>query len=161
MLPLCLLALGLSLRGRAADTNVRVSRWFCCCCTRGAVGFIFATTLVFMIGHICIIFAQLPHGLQLSPVIAAESRLRHGIAGQVLVHAVSLAAGCTGGLFVIFWLFWHSRKELSTRSRLCSLSLGQLAVGGILSFPVAGCEGMAQGKEALHAHHEYLSIGIG
>ena len=147
MLPLCLLALGLSLRGRAADTNVRVSRWFCCCCTRGAVGFIFATTLVFMIGHICIIFAQLPHGLQLSPVIAAESRLRHGIAGQVLVHAVSLAAGCTGGLFVIFWLFWHSRKEL--------------AVGGILSFPVAGCEGIAQGKEALHAHHEYLSIGIG
>ena len=56
-------------------------------------------------------------------MIAAESRLRHGIAGQVLVHAVSLAAG--------------------------------------LSFPVAGCEGMAQGKEALHAHHEYLSIGIG
>ena len=112
MLPLCLLALGLSLRGRAADTNVRVSRWFCCCYTRGAVGFIFATTLVFMIGHICIIFAQLPHGLQLSPVIAAESRLRHGIAGQVLVHAVSLAAG---GLFGIFWLFWHSRKELPTR----------------------------------------------
>ena len=95
MLPLCLLAPGLSLRGRAADTNVRVSRWFCCCCTRGAVGFIFATTLVFMIGHICIIFAQLPHGLQLSPVIAAESRLRRGIAGQVLVHAV--------------WLFWQSR----------------------------------------------------
>ena len=133
MLPLCLLALGLSLRGRAADTNVRVSRWFCRC-TRGAVGFIFATTLcVFMIGHI---FAQLPHGLQLPPVIAAESRLRHGIAGQVLVHAVSLA---DGGLFGIFWLFWDSRKELSTRSRL---SLGQLAVCGILSmilsFPVAG-----------------------
>ena len=145
MLPLCLLALGLSLRGRAADTNVRVSRWFCCCCTRGAVGFIFVTTLcVFMIGHI---FAQLPHGLQLPPVIAAESRLRHGIAGQVLVHAVSLAAG---GLFVIFWLFWHSRKELSTRSRLCSLSLGQLAVGGILSFPVAGCEGIALLNFSLH-----------
>ena len=69
-------------------------------------------------------------------MIAAESRLRHGIAGQVLVHAVSLAAG---GLFVIFWFFWHSRKELSTRSRL---SLGQLAACGILSmilsFPVAG-----------------------
>ena len=124
---MCLLALGLSLRARAADTadtNVRVSRW--------------------LIGHI---FAQLPHGLQLPPVIAAESRLRHGIAGQVLVHAVSLAAG---GLFVIFWLFWHSRKELSTRSRLCSLSLGQLAVGGILSFPVAGCEGIALLNFSLH-----------
>ena len=55
-------------------------------------------------------------------MIAAESRLRHGIAGQVLVHAVSLAAG---GLFGSFWLFWHSRKELPTRLRDSSGAVAQ------------------------------------
>ena len=67
----------------------------------GTFVFIFDTIL-------CIcrhIFAQLPHGLQLAPVIAAESRMRRGVADQVLVHAVSMAAS---GLLVIFW---HSRQH--------------------------------------------------
>ena len=98
-----------------------------CCCTKDLVGFIFATILC-ILRHV---FAQLPHGLQLAPVIAAKSRMRRSIADQVLVHAVSMTGG---GLFVIFWLFWHSREEPHMWFRIL---LGQLAVGGILSFPVA------------------------
>ena len=36
------------------------------------------------------VFTQLPHGLQLAPVIAAKSRMRRSIADQVLVHAVGV-----------------------------------------------------------------------
>ena len=68
-----------------------------CCCTKDLVGFIFATIL-------CIlrkIIVELPHRLQLSPLIAAESRIE---LLQMLLHAVSVAAG---GVLVVLW---HSRE---------------------------------------------------
>ena len=116
---MCLWTRRPSLCARAVDAQVRVSSCFCRC-TKDLAGFIVtfifttaATTILRILRHV---FAQLPHGLQLAPVIAAETRMRRGVDDQVLVHALSMAGG---GLFVIFW---HSRQKMQVtrlRTRSC------------------------------------------
>ena len=86
MLSLCLRARGPGLSARVIDTIVRIFSCFCCC-TKDSAAFVFATILC-VLRHT---FAQLVHGLQLTPMIAAEPLCRRGVADKVLVHAVSAA----------------------------------------------------------------------
>ena len=133
---MCLWTRRPSLCARAVDAQVQVSSCFCRC-TKDLAGFIVTfifTTILRILRHV---FAQLPHGLQLAPVIAAVSRIHRGVHDWLLVHALLHLSMAAGGLLVIFWLFWHSREEPCKPRPWMRILLGQLAVGGVLSSPIA------------------------
>ena len=95
---MCLWTRRPSLCARAVDAQVRVSSCFCRC-TKDLAGFIVTyiifTSILRILRHV---IAQLPHGLQLTPMIAAVSRIHRGVHDWLLVHALLHLSMAAGGL---------------------------------------------------------------